>query len=104
LSHLLQLYPDFTKQYNRLRQQVQQVATATGTPAPASNQGAKRTKAAATTSNDSHAASPEDKSKSLEGQIDALSKYASRIHLEGDYTPKVSADIKLSSKKAQGEK
>lgn len=45
----------------------------------------------------------------LESQIDSLGHFASRIHIGEDYNPSklsssVASDIKLSSKKASGDK
>jgi RIO kinase 1 len=49
-----------------------------------------------------------DKKQMLESQIESLGKFASRIHVQ-DYNPNkisasVASDIKLSSKKASGDK
>ncbi|KAG0174041.1 protein kinase rio1 [Apophysomyces sp. BC1034] len=82
---------DFTKQYNKLRQQVVNTKEAT-TPAPASNK--KETVA--------------NKKELLKTQIENLGQFASRIQV-GGYDParlstSVTNDIKLSSKKASGEK
>ncbi|KAI9015721.1 RIO1 family-domain-containing protein [Phycomyces nitens] len=104
---------DFTKQYNRLRQQVAPTArpgpstpAATSGPAtaiaPAAN---KKTKAA------TNAPSKEDvavKKQMLESQIESLSKFTSRIQVRAYEPPRMStsvaSDIKLSSKKASGER
>ncbi|KAI8885561.1 Serine/threonine-protein kinase Rio1 [Backusella circina FSU 941] len=87
---------DFTKQYNKLRQQVAPNASS-NKPAPVVNKNiapAQNTVA--------------DKKQMLESQIESLGKFASRIHVQ-DYNPSkisasVASDIKLSSKKASGDK
>ncbi|KAI8373755.1 RIO1 family-domain-containing protein [Blakeslea trispora] len=88
---------DFTKQYNKLRQQVAPIVTTAEKPAPAVNHNKKKT-----------VQTVDKKKQMLESQIDSLGHFASRIHIEQDYQPKitssVASDIKLSSKKASGEK
>ncbi|KAI8085905.1 RIO1 family-domain-containing protein [Gilbertella persicaria] len=98
---------DFTKQYNKLRQQIAP-SPATDKPAPAVNKKIQstpqRTAAIATAT-----ATASDKKQMLESQIDSLGHFASRIHIGEDYNPSkitssVASDIKLSSKKASGDK
>ncbi|KAI7860464.1 RIO1 family-domain-containing protein [Circinella umbellata] len=105
---------DFTKQYNRLRQQVNttqqqpQKATTVKATVPASNTKrtpttvtkASSTTTAAETENNNRAIS--DKRRDLDTQIERLGHYASRIHVT-DYTPgKVS--VGGGSRKANGER
>ncbi|KAI7906912.1 RIO1 family-domain-containing protein [Cokeromyces recurvatus] len=98
---------DFTKQYNKLRQQIAPSPN-TDKPAPVVNRKiapiAVRSKAGNAQTNSSTA----DKKQMLESQIDSLGHFASRIHID-DYNPSkisssVASDIKLSSKKASGDK
>ncbi|KAF7730189.1 protein kinase rio1 [Apophysomyces ossiformis] len=82
---------DFTKQYNKLRQQVVHTKEINN-PAPVINR--KETVA--------------QKKELLKTQIESLGQYASRIQV-GGYEPtrlssSVASDIKLSSKKASGDK
>ena len=96
---------DFTKQYNKLRQQIAPSASA-DKPAPAVNRKiapAPIRRAAA----DGEVTT--DKKQMLDSQIDSLGHFASRIHIGEDYNPSkisssVASDIKLSSKKASGDK
>ncbi|KAG2209004.1 hypothetical protein INT45_004659 [Circinella minor] len=105
---------DFTKQYNRLRQQVnttqqqpqQQKATTVKATVPASNTKrapttiTKSSTTETTTENDNRAIS--DKRRDLDTQIERLGHYASRIHVT-DYTPgKVS--VGGGSRKGNGER
>jgi RIO kinase 1 len=100
---------DFTKQYNKLRQQIAPTAS-NDKPAPAVN---KKIAPApihhknAVTVEGANAA--DHKKQMLESQIDSLGHFASRIHIGEDYNPakitsSVASDIKLSSKKASGDK
>ncbi|KAI9331635.1 RIO1 family-domain-containing protein [Pilaira anomala] len=98
---------DFTKQYNKLRQQVAPSNTADKpalvvnrklAPAPIRRPNAEGTVTATS-----------EKKQMLESQIDSLGHFASRIHIGEDYNPSklsssVASDIKLSSKKASGDK
>ncbi|KAI9289982.1 RIO1 family-domain-containing protein [Umbelopsis sp. AD052] len=98
---------DFTKQYNRMRQQAAAPTNANVTKPAANTQGLQKTKtnvakpAAA-------AASDKTNKEMLDSQIEALSKFASRIHLDdynvGKVSSSVAADMKMSSRKAQGDK
>ncbi|KAG2189824.1 hypothetical protein INT46_006024 [Mucor plumbeus] len=100
---------DFTKQYNKLRQQIAPSASA-DKPAPAVNRKlapAPLRKAAAASADGQEATV--DKKQMLDSQIDSLGHFASRIHIGEDYNPSkisssVASDIKLSSKKASGDK
>ncbi|CAO3651265.1 unnamed protein product [Mucor fragilis] len=101
---------DFTKQYNKLRQQIAPSVSA-DKPAPAVNRKlapAPLRKAAAAASAEGQDATTEKK-QMLDSQIDSLGHFASRIHIGEDYNPSkisssVASDIKLSSKKASGDK
>ncbi|ORZ09294.1 RIO1 family-domain-containing protein [Absidia repens] len=130
---------DFTKQYNKLKQQVTTTSNPANSnankPAPAVN--SKRVvvnnptttptttatgtntdleSSTTTTSKASIAGSQttasngevEAKKKLLDSQIETLGRYASRIHVDQYAPPRISSsvasDIKLSSKKASGEK
>ncbi|CAO3700502.1 unnamed protein product [Rhizopus microsporus] len=92
---------DFTKQYNKLRQQI---ATTTpkvekpATPAPAMN-----------TKKQPVQSQIKDKKQLLESQIESLGHLASRIHIDDEYNPgrltaSVAGDLRASSKKASGDK
>ncbi|CEP13422.1 hypothetical protein [Parasitella parasitica] len=103
---------DFTKQYNKLRQQIAPSASA-DKPAPAVNRKLApapiRKPGAASTADDQTAAATRNKKQMLDSQIDSLGHFASRIHIGEDYNPSkitssVASDIKLSSKKASGDK
>ncbi|KAL0136219.1 RIO1-domain-containing protein, partial [Mucor lusitanicus] len=102
---------DFTKQYNKLRQQIAPSVSA-DKPAPAVNRklapAPLRKAAAAAASAEGHDVTAEKK-QMLDSQIDSLGHFASRIHIGEDYNPSkisssVASDIKLSSKKASGDK
>lgn len=90
---------DFTKQYNKLRQQV---AATTNRAAPAA--GSKRATAATTVttvttrvpSSNSTSQQLREKRRVLESQIESLGHFASRIQTQ-DYVPR-------GSKKASGER
>ncbi|KAG2199979.1 hypothetical protein INT47_000329 [Mucor saturninus] len=98
---------DFTKQYNKLRQQIAPNSSS-DKPAPAVNRKIapvplQRTTDAAATGG------TVEKKQMLDSQIDSLGHFASRIHIGEDYNPSkisssVASDIKLSSKKASGDK
>ncbi|KAF8941549.1 protein kinase, RIO family [Dissophora ornata] len=94
---------DFTKQYNRLRQQLQpNKSTNPVVSAPASN----RPRKAPTAAKKAEAAHLEDDDSVMAGdQIEALStKFEGRLHLgEHSVTPSV-AESKLGSKKAAGDR
>jgi RIO kinase 1 len=101
---------DFTKQYNKLRQQIAPSASA-DKPAPVINRklapAPLRRNATATEGDDASSATA--KKQMLDSQIDSLGHFASRIHIGEDYNPakissSVASDIKLSSKKASGDK
>ncbi|KAI8063578.1 RIO1 family-domain-containing protein [Gongronella butleri] len=123
---------DFTKQYNKLKQQVAPSAVSQDArPAPAANTRSKvvtqavpapasvvaaananangASGAATSTAAPSNGADDtiESKKNRLESQIESLGRFASRIHVD-QYTPRittsVASDIKLSSKKASGDK
>lgn len=95
---------DFTKQYNRMRQQIAAPTNANVTK-PALNNQASTKVAKAPTSKPEHSTSNKEL---LDSQIEALSKYASRIRLDdynvGKMSSSVAADMKMSSRKAQGDK
>ncbi|KAI8642633.1 RIO1 family-domain-containing protein [Parasitella parasitica] len=101
---------DFTKQYNKLRQQIAPSASA-DKPAPAVNKKlapAPIRKPGAAPAADGQVIT-RDKKQMLDSQIDSLGHFASRIHIGEDYNPSkitssVASDIKLSSKKASGDK
>ncbi|KAH8553595.1 RIO1-domain-containing protein [Umbelopsis sp. PMI_123] len=96
---------DFTKQYNRMRQQVAAPTNANVTKPAANNQGSQKAKP---TSTKATAASEKANKEMLDSQIEALSKFASRIRLDdynvGKVSSSVAADMKMSSRKAQGDK
>ncbi|ORX45479.1 Serine/threonine-protein kinase Rio1 [Hesseltinella vesiculosa] len=105
---------DFTKQYNKLKQQIAPSAdtSSSARPAPAANtRGKAPVTPAATTSLAASASSVTEtvasKQQRLESQIELLGRFASRIHVD-QYSPRittsVASDIKLSSKKASGDK
>jgi RIO kinase 1 len=101
---------DFTKQYNKLRQQIAPSASA-DKPAPAVNRKIAPTplRRAAAADGDDTASGTTAKKQMLDSQIDSLGHFASRIHVGEDYNPakissSVASDIKLSSKKASGDK
>jgi RIO kinase 1 len=102
------IYIDFTKQYNKLRQQIAPSSSA-DKPAPAVNRklAPAPVRRAAVASTEGTATT--DKKQMLESQIDSLGHFASRIHIGEDYNPakissSVASDIRLSSKKASGDK
>ncbi|KAI8148250.1 RIO1 family-domain-containing protein [Fennellomyces sp. T-0311] len=91
---------DFTKQYNRLRQQVGNTNQPTAAAVPANN--AKRpavNKATAATPVNNNA-TVEEKKRDLDTQIERLGHFATRIHVS-DYTP---GSIGGGSRKATGER
>ncbi|KAI8979913.1 hypothetical protein BDB01DRAFT_843923 [Pilobolus umbonatus] len=95
---------DFTKQYNKLRQQIAP-PTSNTTLAPVVN---KKLPSVAVRKI-AETATVADKKQLLESQIENLGRFASRIHIEEAYNPShfsssVNSDIKLSSKKASGDK
>ncbi|CAO3653406.1 unnamed protein product [Mucor hiemalis] len=97
-------------QYNKLRQQIAPSASA-DKPAPVVNRkiAPAPIRRAAATAEDDGTASTHDKKQMLESQIDSLGHFASRIHIGEDYNPSkisasVASDIRLSSKKASGDK
>ncbi|CAI2181788.1 15395_t:CDS:10 [Funneliformis geosporum] len=96
---------DFTKQYNRLRRKLQVNASgasvsATGqrTPVVINPKGGAFTVV--------RGASTEARNKAVQDQMKSLSKYIKRIHLapDGQLSVSVTNDIKMSNKKAQGDK
>ncbi|CAG8582934.1 3836_t:CDS:10 [Acaulospora morrowiae] len=99
---------DFTKHYNRLRQQLQPNLSGVSTVA---NVGQRSITSPARTGGPQSSGGSSDvrRKKEMEDQMKTLSKYASRIHIVDDLPTdglsiSVSNDIKKSSKKAQGEK
>ncbi|KAI7828081.1 RIO1 family-domain-containing protein [Gamsiella multidivaricata] len=95
---------DFTKQYNRLRQQLQpNKSTNPVVSAPAANQPRKSPAAAKKTELSQH---KDDDGAMAGDQIEALStKFEGRIHLgEHSVTPPVAAELKMGSKKAAGDR
>lgn len=93
---------DFTKQYNRLRQQLQpNKSTNSVVSAPAANQPRKATVAAKKAE---VVLQKDEDSKMLGDQIEALStKFEGRIHLGESAAPTI-AEIKMGSKKAAGDR
>ncbi|CAM0140629.1 unnamed protein product [Umbelopsis sp. WA50703] len=95
---------DFTKQYNRMRQQIAAPTNANVTKPALNNQTSTKV-AKMPTSKPDHSSSNKEL---LDSQIEALSKYASRIRLDdynvGKVSSSVAADMKMSSRKAQGDK
>ncbi|GJJ70278.1 RIO kinase 1 [Entomortierella parvispora] len=93
---------DFTKQYNRLRQQLQpNKSTNPVVSAPAANHPRKAPVAAKKAE---VAVQKDEDSKMLGDQIEALStKFEGRIHLGESAAPSV-AEIKMGSKKAAGDR
>jgi RIO kinase 1 len=101
-------YIDFTKQYNKLRQQIAPAASS-DKPAPAVNKKIAPAPIHRKNAVASEEAHMDSKKQMLESQIDSLGHFASRIHIGEDYNPakissSVASDIKLSSKKASGDK
>ncbi|KAI8093047.1 RIO1-domain-containing protein [Halteromyces radiatus] len=92
---------DFTKQYNKLKQQMTPTNNTTQ-PTPAAN--TKKMTIKPTITNEEL----ETKKKMLDSQMETLGRFASRIHVDQYVPPRISAsvasDIKLSSKKASGDK
>ncbi|CAB4384078.1 unnamed protein product [Rhizophagus irregularis] len=97
---------DFTKQYNRLRQKLQAGGTSSGSikyqkgPSKGSSLSAGR--------GVSDEARKKVNETKLQEQLKILSKYANRIHLDeisdGKLSVSVTNDIKMSNKKALGDK
>ncbi|GAA5809829.1 hypothetical protein MFLAVUS_003244 [Mucor flavus] len=99
---------DFTKQYNKLRQQVAPT-NAADKPAPAVNRKLAPAPIRRPATEEAATTATSEKKQMLESQIDSLGHFASRIHIGEDYNPNkisssVASDIKLSSKKASGDK
>ncbi|GAA5801940.1 hypothetical protein HPULCUR_007398 [Helicostylum pulchrum] len=99
---------DFTKQYNKLRQQVAPTNSA-DKPAPAVNRKLAPAPIRRPAAEEAVNTATSEKKQMLESQIDSLGHFASRIHIGEDYNPtkissSVASDIKLSSKKASGDK
>ncbi|KAG1039400.1 hypothetical protein G6F43_012508 [Rhizopus delemar] len=95
---------DFTKQYNKLRQQIAPKANTT-TAIPATN--TKKQISAQQQEQQEHQ-TIRDKKQLLESQMESLGHLANRIHMD-EYNPakltaSVTSDIRQSSKKASGEK
>lgn len=88
-----------------MRQQVAAPANANSTKPALNNQSSQKAKAPAAKS---QAASTTSNKELLDSQIEALSKYASRIRLDeynvGKLSSSVAADMKMSSRKAHGDK
>jgi RIO kinase 1 len=88
-----------------MRQQAAAPTNSNVTMPAANNQGHQKTK---TTVTKPAAASEKTDKEMLDSQIEALSKFASRIRLDdynvGKVSSSVAADMKMSSKKAQGDK
>ncbi|KAI8337063.1 RIO1 family-domain-containing protein [Chlamydoabsidia padenii] len=77
--------------------------------APDSNDKKAATTTTTTKAPEKNSGQLEVKKKLLDSQIETLGRFASRIHVDQEYTPpritsSVASDIKLSSKKASGEK
>ncbi|RUS21724.1 hypothetical protein BC937DRAFT_91695 [Endogone sp. FLAS-F59071] len=88
---------DFTKQYNRLRHQIQPtVDSSAPVPAPAVNTAAKK----ATVGNDK---SVLERKQAMEKQMESLSKYTSRIHLDDTEESKRAMSMGVG-RKAQGDR
>jgi RIO kinase 1 len=89
-----------------MRQQVAAPSNANVTKPAANNQSNQKAKAPA--SKTINTASTNSNKELLDSQIEALSKYASRIRLDdynvGKVSSSVAADMKMSSRKAQGDK
>jgi RIO kinase 1 len=89
-----------------MRQQAAAPTNANVTKPAANTQGLQKTTKATVTK--PTAASETANKEMLDSQIEALSKYASRIHLDdynvGKVSSSVAADMKMSSRKAQGDK
>lgn len=95
---------DFTKQYNRLRQQVNAVhAPTTAKPiVPAVNHKRPELKNNNTVTATNTTTTPlEDKKQALDTQIESLGHFASRIHVS-DYVP--GSNMMSGSRKANGER